>query len=322
VIDLFINNICLARPQYYVAILFLCLLALLPLITDDPYVVDVLVLANIYAIFACSWDILGGYTGKENFGHALFIGAGAYGAAYLNLFLGIHPIVNLLSGGIIGLVFGFFIGIPCLPLKGPYFALATMVAAGIAERVTMIFPKATGGEEGLFGLSPMTSGPLSDYYLSLFLLALTMGALIFVGYSNKGLILRSILSDEAASEASGINTNRYKMGAFAISSFFAGMGGAFYAHYLMYAGPAYLTMIMSLNVIIMCMVGGMGTIVGPVLGAYLLTITNEFLREIGDFRIFVYTGLVVIIVLFLPQGIFTPLFDRLPARGRTKKEAL
>jgi branched-chain amino acid transport system permease protein len=299
-----------------VTISFLSVLLFIPLITNDPYVIDVLVLANIYAIFSGSWDILSGYTGKENFGHTLFIGAGAYSAAYLNLLLGVPPLINLVLGGIIGVLFGVLIGIPCLPLKGPYLALATMAAAGIAERLTTIFPKYTGGEEGLYGLAPITPGPVSDYYLSLLLLIITLIVLMSIGYSNRGLILRSIHSDEVASEASGINTNRYKLGAFAVSAFFAGMGGAFYAHYQMYAGPTYLAMIMAINVIIMSMVGGLGTIIGPVLGAYLLTILNEFLRSFGDMRILVYTGLVVIIVLFLPRGIFTTLMDHLPSKGR------
>lgn len=309
-----ILRLVLSRPPYYVALVFLTALVFVPLFTDDPYVIDVLVLANIYAIFSGSWDILSGYTGKENFGHALFIGVGAYGAAYLNLLLGVPPVLNLFLGGVIGLVFGVLIGIPCLPLKGPYLALATVAAAGIAERLLMIFPRYTGGEEGLYGLSPMTPGPVSDYYLSLLLLAITTVSLMLLGYSQRGLVLRSIHSDELASEASGIDTNRYKLLAFAVSSFFAGMGGAFYAHYQMYAGPTYLTMIMSINVIIMCMAGGLGTIVGPILGAYMLTISNEFLRSIGDLRVLVYTGVVVLIVLFLPRGIFATLFDHLPAR--------
>lgn len=306
----------LSLPPVYVTFGFLLVLLFLPLITDDPYVIDVLVLANVYAIFSGSWDILSGYTGKENFGHTLFIGAGAYSAAYLNLLLGVPPLVNLILGGIVGLFFGVLIGIPCLPLKGPYLALATMAAAGIAERLTMLFPKQTGGEEGLYGLSPITPGPVSDYYLSLLLLTVTLTVLMCIGYSKRGLILRSIHSDEVASQASGINTNRYKLGAFAVSAFFAGMGGAFYAHYQMYTGPTYLAMIMAINVIIMSMVGGLGTIIGPVLGAYLLTILNEFLRAFGDMRILVYTGLVVIIVLFLPRGIFTTLMDYLPSRTR------
>jgi branched-chain amino acid transport system permease protein len=310
----------LGNPSYYVAVLFLSALGLVPLFSNDPYVIDVLVLANIYAIFSGSWDILSGYTGKENFGHALFIGAGAYGAAYLNLFLGVHPLINLFLGGMIGVFFGILIGIPCLPLKGPYLALATVAAAGIAERIIMIFPRHTGGEEGLYGLSPITDGPVTDYYLSLMLLCVTIITLMGIGYSNKGLILRSIHSDEIASEAAGINTNRYKLWAFAVSSFFAGMGGAFYAHYQMYTGPTYVTMMMSINVIIMCMAGGLGTIIGPVLGAYLLTVSNEFLRSIGDLRVLVYTGLVVIIVLFLPRGIFATLFDVLPSWKRNGED--
>lgn len=303
---------CLSQPSYYVTAVLVAFLLVLPLVTGDFYFLGVMVLANLYAMFAASWDILSGYTGKENFGHALFIGTGAYGAAYLNLYLGVPPLLNLLFGGLIGTVFGILIGIPCLPLTGPYLALATMAAAGIAERLTMILSKYTGGEEGLYGLEPMTSGPLGDYYLSVFLLLLAMLVLMGIGYSKLGLILRSIRGDEVAAEASGINTTRYKLYAFAVSAFFAGLGGAFYAHYQMSAGPSYLSIIMGVTVIIMCMVGGMGTIVGPVLGAFLLTLMNEMLRAIGDLRLLIYTALLVIIVLFLPRGIFTILLERLP----------
>jgi branched-chain amino acid transport system permease protein len=270
----------------------------------------------VYAIFASSWDILSGYTGKENFGHTLFIGAGAYGAAYLNLYLGVSPLLNLLICGLIGAIFGVLIGIPCLPLVGPYLALATMAATGIAERLTLIFSKYTGGEEGLYGLAPITSGPIADYYLSLILVIITTLILMGIGYSKEGLILRSIKEDETASEAAGINTTRYKLIAFAISAFFAGMGGAFYAHYQMYAGPTSLSIIMAVTIIIISMIGGIGTIVGPVLSAYLLTVSNEFLRSIGDLRLLVYTGVLVVIVLFLPQGVFTVILGRLPQFGR------
>jgi branched-chain amino acid transport system permease protein len=295
-------------------VFFLGLLLLIPLVSTDPFILGVLVLANVYAVFATSWDILSGYTGKENFGHALFIGAGAYGAAYLNTLLGVSPWLNLLFGGLIGALFGFLIGLPCLPLTGPYLALATVAAAGIAERLTLIFSQYTGGEEGIYGLNPFIGSPVWDYYLSLFLLIITVIILMAIGYSKKGIILRSILFDEAASEASGIDTTRYKLGAFVVSAFFAGVGGAFYAHYQMYAGPAYLSIILSISIIVMSMVGGIGTIAGPVLGAYLLTILNEFLRAIGDLRLLVYSGLLVLILLFLPSGIFATLIERLPRK--------
>ncbi|MBW1997241.1 MAG: branched-chain amino acid ABC transporter permease [Deltaproteobacteria bacterium] len=312
---------CLSQPSYYVTFLLVVFLLVVPLVTSDYYFLSVMVLANLYAMFAASWDILSGYTGKENFGHALFIGAGAYGAAYLNLYLGVPPLVNLLSGGLIGALFGILIGIPCLPLKGPYLALATMAAAGIAERLTMILSRYTGGEEGLYGLEPMTSGPLADYYLSVVLLIASVLVLMGIGYSKLGLILRSIRGDEVASEASGINTTRYKLYAFAVSAFFAGLGGAFYAHFQMSAGPSYLSIIMGVTVIIMCMVGGMGTIIGPVLGAFLLTLMNELLRAIGDLRLLIYTTLLVMIVLFLPRGIFATLLERLPRLGHPGKAA-
>lgn len=312
-----ILNRLFSRPAYYVMLFFLVVLIFVPIVTTDPFVLGVLVLANVYAVFATSWDILSGYTGKENFGHALFIGLGAYGAAYFNTLLGVSPWLNLLLGGLIGAVFGFLIGLPCLPLTGPYLALATVAAAGIAERLTFIFSEVTGGEEGLYGLDPFTDSPVGDFYLSLALLIIVVIILMAIGYSKKGLVLRSILSDEAASEASGIDTNRYKLGAFVVSAFFAGVGGAFYAHYQMYAGPAYLSIILSVSIIIMSMVGGIGTIVGPVLGAYLLTILNEFLRTIGDLRLLVYSGLLVVILLFLPSGIFATIIERLPRKSST-----
>jgi branched-chain amino acid transport system permease protein len=312
-----ILNRLFSRPAYYVTVFFLVVLLFVPIVTTDPFVLGVLVLANVYAVFATSWDILSGYTGKENFGHALFIGLGAYGAAYFNTLLGVSPWLNLVLGGLIGAIFGFLIGLPCLPLTGPYLALATVAAAGIAERLTFIFSEVTGGEEGLYGLDPFTDSPVGDFYLSLALLIIVVITLMAIGYSKKGLVLRSILSDKAASEASGIDTNRYKLGAFVVSAFFAGVGGAFYAHYQMYAGPAYLSIVLSVSIIIMSMVGGIGTIVGPVLGAYLLTILNEFLRTIGDLRLLVYSGLLVVILLFLPSGIFATIIERLPRKSPT-----
>jgi branched-chain amino acid transport system permease protein len=310
----------LEQPAIYVTIILLALLSVLPLFTSDIYILGVLVLANLYAIFSASWDILSGYTGKENFGHALFIGAGAYAAAYLNLKLGIPPYLNLIFGGLVGVIFGLLLGIPCLRLKGPYLALATMAAATIAEKLINHFSSITGGEEGLYGLDPITQGPVADYYFSLLLLALTLLVLMSIGYSRYGIILRSIGSDETAAEASGINTTFYKLAAFMISAFFAGVAGAFYAHYQMFAGPSYLGIITSITILIMCIVGGLRTVIGPVLGAYLLTILNEVLRSAGDFRLLLYTGLVVVIVLFLPRGIFNTMLDHLP-RMKKRSEA-
>ena len=166
----------------------------------------------------------------------------------------------------------------------------------------MISSNIFGGEEGLPGIDWLMETALGNYYFSAGFMLVLVVFLYFLSKSSFGLILRSIGENETASEGSGINTTFYKIVAFVISAGIAGMAGAMYVHVRMHAGPDMAHDSLSALVLMMAVVGGMGTIIGPILGAYLLTLVNELLRFMGEFRLLIYSGSVVLIILFAPKG--------------------
>jgi branched-chain amino acid transport system permease protein len=290
-----------------------------PLVIKDMYYQELLFLCHYYVILACSWDLLSGFTGNINFGHAFFIASAGYLGAVLNLNLGWQPWLTLPIGGITAGLFGLIIGVVTLRLKGPYFASVTFCFGALLYKWFMISSKSLGGEEGLSGISPLTDSPLMNYYFSgLFMLAVIF-LLYLISKSSFGMILRSIGENEIASEGSGINTTYYKVVAFIISAAIAGVAGAMYAHVQMHVGPEMAHDSLSGLVLMMAVVGGMGSIIGPVIGAYLLTMTNESLRFLGELRLLIYSGAVVLVIFFAPKGlleIFSQAFRRIIRQER------
>lgn len=297
------KKIRLFTSKHLVVLLTIGLLTLLPLVVRDSYIWGILVMANIYAALAAGFDILLGYTGLAVIGYSLFVGVGAYVAAFLNLKLGLPPIVTMFAAGFAGALFGLLLGIPCLRLKGLYLALASLAAASIFEKTVIVFSDYTFGREGLSGLDPISYSPLFDYYASLILMIVSAILLLTVVTSKIGLILNSIRDDQDAAEAVGINTNRYKLLAFLIASFLGGFWGSFMGHYMMHVGPEMFGLYVALTIIMIAIVGGLGTVIGPIGGAYLLIIFNELLRGIGEIRLLIYTVVTVVIMLLLPQGV-------------------
>jgi len=289
------------------AAIVIAILFAIPGLIKDPYIWGILVLANIYAGFGVSFDLLFGYTGLAVLGFGLFVGIGAYAAAFLNIYLGMPPFLTMPIGGLIGALFGLLIGIPCLRLRGLYLALASFAAAAICEKLVIVFNDVTYGREGLSGLDPISFGSYTNYYTSLILLMVSMGVLLVIVKSRIGLILKSICDDEPAAQAVGLNTNRYKLITFLISSFMGGFWGSFLAHYMMHVGPGVFGLHMAITIFMVTIVGGVGTIIGPVGGAYLLIIMNELLRGIGEIRLLIYAVITIVIYLLLPHGIVRPL---------------
>lgn len=287
---------------------------LAPLGIKDLYYQELLFLCHYYVILACSWDLLSGFTGNINFGHAFFIGSAGYLGAVLNLYLGWAPWLTLPMGGIVTAVFGLIIGVITLRLKGPYFAAVTFCFGALLYKWFMISSKFLGGEEGLSGIAPLTNSPWGNYYFSGLLMLAVIFLLYLISKSSFGMILRSIGENEVASEGSGINTTFYKVTAFMISAAIAGMAGTMYAHAEMHVGPEMAHDSLSGLILMMAVVGGMGSIIGPVIGAYLLTLTNESLRFLGEMRLLIYSGAVVLVIFFAPKGlleIFSQFFRRL-----------
>jgi len=298
----------LAVPGKAIAFFFLLLLFFVPLITSDPYILGILIFANIYAIYGASWDFLSGFTGQVNFGHAVFFGVGAYTAGLLNLKLGLPPVASIPIGALVAVLAGLIVGIPALRLRGHYLALVTLAFPIMLTGIVLAFPDVTGGELGVSGISPLSDSRVVTYYIALIVMiasALIMWKLTDARstFVRTGVILHAIREDEITARASGINTTKYKLLAFCISGFFAGIAGGLGAHYLRIAGPSNLTLFFSFQPIIWTIFGGIATIYGPITGVYILYPLMEILRVIPRFRMLIFAFILIFVLLFMPEGL-------------------
>jgi branched-chain amino acid transport system permease protein len=306
-----VRNEVLVLPSRVTVIVFVLVLLLLPLLSSDSYLLRILVLTSIFAIFAASWDLLSGYTGQLNFGHALFFGVGAYGAAMLNLHAHIPPWGSIPLGAAAAVVAGLVIGIPSLRLRGTYLSLTTLAFPIVLMGLVFAFPDLTGGELGVSGIARLAKTRVGDYYIAV----LVMLGLCFLMWkitdSNTGIIFHAIREDEVAVRAAGINTTRYKLLAFSLSGFFAGIAGGLYAHFMRIAGPSTLEVSLSFTVVIWAIFGGVVTIYGPVGAVFLLFPLLEFLRIVQDYRTLLFAAVVLVILLFMPDGLFPWLREKI-----------
>jgi len=293
------------------AVLAIAVLAILPLVFDSRYLIGVLTVAAIYGIWSVSWDFMSGLTGRENFGHSLFIGVGAYTAGFLNTVWSMNAWWSLPASLVMAVVFALIMGIPTLRLKGPYFALAMLSGAVIMQRLMLIFWEYTGGEEGINGIEPLIRSPLHFYWFVLAVLVVTTVVLVALARSRWGLILKAIRGDEATCQSAGLNVTFYKIASLVISAGVAGMGGALYAHYQLQVSPQLFAVVTSITIITMVYVGGMASIYGAIGGALLLTLMTELLRNFGEWRLMVYSVALILILFYLPQGLVAPTWERL-----------
>jgi branched-chain amino acid transport system permease protein len=301
----------LVLPSRVAVLLFLLVLLLLPVLTRDPYLLRILILTSIFAILAASWDLLSGFTGQMNFGHALFFGVGAYSAALLNIHAHIPPWGSIPLGAFAAVLAGLIIGIPCLRLRGTYLALTTLAFPIILLGIVFAVPSITGGELGISGLERISGSRLSDYYICVVLMLGLCVIMWKITDSNTGIIFHAIREDEVAARAAGINTTRYKLLAFSLSGFFAGVSGGLYAHFMRIAGPSTLEVSMSFSVVIWAIFGGIVTIYGPVGAVFILFPLLEFFRFWPEFRTLMFAIVVLLILLFMPDGLLPWIRDKI-----------
>jgi branched-chain amino acid transport system permease protein len=284
-------------------LVFAATLSLLPVVYSNDFVLTIMTLANTFAVVAASWDFFTGLTGRFNFGQALFFGIGSYAAGFMNLNLRYGPILIIPLAGAVAVIIGVAFGYPTLRLKGPYFALATLIFPLIAGDLTFSLSSVFGGEHGLYGLTSISDSYVVQYYGSLLLMLVTVLILIFLASSRLGLALESIRDDEKAASATGMNVTKYKLMAYIISAFFTGMAGAYQAQMFKFVGPNTFSSNISFEVIAMTIIGGIATIVGPVLGAYLLVVVLDGLGVSSDLSVLIYGVLLMAIVLAFPGGL-------------------
>lgn len=293
----------LSLPSRVIFVLIGAGLVIFPLFIKDPYILRILTLACIFAIFAASWDFLAGYVGQISFGHALFFGIGAYSTAIISLRVGWPHWLTIILGALVAVLAGLLVGFPALRLKGPYLGLVTLAFPVMLTGVIFLFPNFTGGELGISGITRLASTRQQEYYIALVIMIVLCTVLWKITDSKYGIIFHAIREDEIAVRASGINTVLYKLVAFSISGFYAGIAGGLYAHYLRIAGPGLLDILMSFQVIIWTILGGIATIYGPIVGVFVLYPLLEYLRIIPQYRMLFFTIVVILLVHFMPDGI-------------------
>lgn len=275
----------------------------IPCFFNNPYYLKIFILFYIYTIFAISWDLLGGYAGIVSFGHALFFGVAAYTTALLNINLGFPPYLSFPFSVALAVLAGLLIAVPCMRLKGHYLSLATFAFPTILIDVFHAFPNVFGADVGVAGIDKLSPSIIIDFYILLFVMLVIYYISTKIIDSDIGLILRGIQSNEAAVISCGIDTAKVKLQMFIVSGLFAGIAGFFYAHIIKVVGPGVLSLDLSINAIIMCILGGLGTILGPVIGAFITTFFSEFLRFSAEYRILIFNLLVILVVLFIPKGL-------------------
>jgi branched-chain amino acid transport system permease protein len=301
----------LVLPSRVAVLLFFLGLLFLPVVTQDPYLLRILILTSIFAILAASWDLLSGFTGQMNFGHALFFGVGAYTAALVNLHAHIPPWGSIPLGALAAVMAGLIIGIPCLRLKGTYLALTTLAFPIILMGIVFAIPNITGGELGVSGIARLSGSRLGDYYITAVLMLGLCTIMWKITDSNTGIIFHAIREDELAVRSAGINTTRYKLLAFCLSGFFAGISGGLYAHFMRIAGPSTLEVSMSFTVVIWAIFGGIATIYGPAAAVFILFPLLEFFRFWPEYRMLMFAIVVLLILLYMPDGLITWLRDKI-----------
>ena len=253
----------------------------------------------INIILAVSLNLVTGFTGQFSLGHAGFMSIGAYVCAIINLHMNSTAgfLVGTLAGALMATIVGIIVGIPTLRLKGDYLAIATL---GMAEIIRVLFlnMEITNGAAGLNGIPRFTN------WLWLFLF--TAGTIIFINNfikSSHGRACISIREDEIAAESMGINTTKYKVMAFAIGGFFAGIAGALYSSYFYFVKPDLFGFLKSIDILVIVVLGGMGSLTGSVIAAVALALISTFLQSFTAVRMIVYAALLVVIMIFRPQGI-------------------
>lgn len=300
-------------------VICLILLFIVPLFTQNRYYLGIFITAMIFAIFAASWDFLAGYTGQVSFGHAIFFGIAGYITSFFIRYvftpwLGVTLWwVSLIIGALVGVVFGLLIGIPALRLRGPYLGLGTMVLGLIMFNVflNVRFEPWLGGTEGISQIPQISRDAVFNYYIHLILMITSFLTLIWITKSKMGTVFKSIRDDNKGAEASGINLTKYKIIAFMISAFFAGIAGSLFAMHNRGVNPGVYQPLYSFYAIVMASLGGIATISGSALGSYFFWFVAEIFSEWPDVSVFIFSIILIVVIRFAEHGILKPIVEKL-----------
>ncbi len=318
----------------------LALALVLPLFIRSATYLHILILIYFYAYLTTSWNLVGGFAGVLPLGHSAFLGIGAYTSTILSLQYGISPWLGMIVGGVLASVVGILIGLPTFKMRGAYFALATIAFAEgmrvMVENIDKIGPFMLNGPRGLqipplgFGLAKMLFADKEPYYyIILIMLIAVLFLTAFISRSKLGYYLNAGGEEPEAAMALGINVARAKLVAMAMSSFLTALAGTFYAQFNLYIHPkSVISLDLSFEIAFIALIGGRGSIVGPVLGALLLRPVGDFSRiYFGDtlpgMHLIIFGVILILVMTFQPRGLQEPLtrlyervLDRLSSERR------
>jgi len=306
--------------KFYIFIAVIAISAVIPLVVGDAFLIHVLTLMALFTIYASSWNLLAS-SGQGSLGHAAFLGIGGFVSSLLAINLGIPPIIGIFIGSVVSAGIGFLIGLTCVRLKAWFLAMVTFGFSVIAETLVSQFDDVTHGILG-FRTPRLVPSGLPFYYFAILLAVLSVFAIYSIMKSKIGLAFRAIHQNESEAKMIGINTAKYKLYAFVISTFFAGLAGGLYAHFLRYISISVFAADNSFKPLMMSVIGGLGTIEGPVIGSIIIVAIESYLPIIdnfldpalgslfpevsfvGPYLRFLGLGVfLVIVVIFLPKGV-------------------
>ena len=287
-----------------------------PFLTSNQFLLHLAITVLLWTLLGVSWNLLGGFAGQVSFGHATFFGVGAYATMILYLQLGLAPWYGMALGGAAAVLVSLPIGLICFRLRGPYFSLSTLAVAEIVRLIALNWDALTNGPVGLLitALPPVRlGGRVLDweskapfYFIIAALAALAMLATWRLSRARLGAYLLAIREDEDAAESVGIDTVRAKVLTLALSAFFTGLAGGFYGLYFRYVDPdAVFPIALSVEMVFIAVVGGLATVIGPVIGAVFLTTLGELFRERFQVGHLIFYGLFMMLAIrYLPEGIW------------------
>lgn len=297
------------KKKKIAAIALIALLLLFPLAVHDIYIQRIAVISCIFAILALGLGILVGQVKLVSAGHAGFFGIGAYTSALLTTRADMPFLVGMIGAILLTALVGFLFSIPVLRLKGHYLAMATLAFGIVVQMVLLNWETLTNGPNGIPGIpfpSLFTLEIRTDrgmYYFCFLLLLLVLFGLSRLYRSPVGRAFRLIREDDIAAAALGVHVVRYKVIAFTLSAGLAGLAGSLFAHYMTYINYDTFSPLESFMIMAMVVVGGMSALLGPVVGAVLLSSIPELLRDLADYRMLIYGLVLVVVLLWRPQGI-------------------
>ena len=293
-----------------------------PLVIKSAFAVDILIRILLFAFIGVAWNLIGGYAKQLSLGHAAFFGLGAYTSTILQIDFGISPWLGMIAGGVVAAIASLPIGWLCFRLRGPYFAIATIAAAQVLMLIFLKFRDFAWGAEGTtipnLGNSPLMmqfEAKAAYYYVALGLLALGLAITYRIEKSWMGYYLVAIGEDEDAAEAVGVNAPRVKRDIYMISAFLTALAGTFYTQYIYFIDPnTAFNFSVSIEAALVSIVGGIGTLWGPVIGTVLLETTSTLLQSwlgssIGGVQLTVYSLILMAVILWRPTGLMGMIDD-------------